>query len=46
MNKNINPTGTILSVNIGTEKGQKKHNIGSCRLIKGIGMEGDAHAGM
>jgi len=38
--------GTVLSVNISDRKGEKKHNIGSCTLIKGQGMDGDAHAGM
>jgi MOSC domain-containing protein YiiM len=38
--------GTILSVNTSDKKGQKKKNIGSCLLVKGLGMEGDAHAGM
>ncbi|HVN72944.1 MAG TPA: MOSC domain-containing protein [Desulfomonilia bacterium] len=46
MKKKIHQYGTILSVNIGAEKGQKKHDISRCRLIEGIGMEGDAHAGM
>jgi MOSC domain-containing protein YiiM len=39
-------SGTILSVNISGSKGEKKHNIGSCILVKGQGMNGDAHAGM
>jgi MOSC domain-containing protein YiiM len=38
--------GTILSVNVSLEKGQKKHNIGRCLLTEGLGIEGDAHAGM
>jgi MOSC domain-containing protein YiiM len=38
--------GTIRSVNIGDRKGEKKHNIGTCLLLKGQGMDGDAHAGM
>jgi len=37
--------GKILSVNISKDKGEKKINIGRCRLIKGKGLEGDAHAG-
>jgi molybdopterin adenylyltransferase len=39
-------TGTILSVNISSRKGQKKHGIGTCILMKDYGVEGDAHAGM
>jgi MOSC domain-containing protein YiiM len=42
----VSKKGTILSVNISDKKGEKKHNIGSCLLIKGLGMESDAHAGM
>ena len=37
--------GTILSVNVSDKKGQKKHNIGTCLLTKGVGLKGDAHAG-
>ena len=37
--------GRILSVNVSDAKGQKKHNIGKCLLVKGLGFEGDAHAG-
>jgi MOSC domain-containing protein YiiM len=37
--------GRIISVNISSDKGEKKHNVGTCRLIKGMGLENDAHAG-
>lgn len=37
--------GTILSVNIADEKGKKKNNIDSGRLIENFGMAADAHAG-
>lgn len=37
--------GKIISVNISSEKGEKKHNIGKARLIKDFGLENDAHAG-
>jgi len=37
--------GKVLSVNIAAEKGEKKHNIGKCRLLKDLGLENDAHAG-
>jgi MOSC domain-containing protein YiiM len=37
--------GKVLSVNISDEKGEKKHNIGKCRLLRDIGLENDAHAG-
>ena len=46
MEKHKLPKGTILSVNVSSDKGQKKHNIGKCLLVEGLGMEGDAHAGM
>ncbi len=39
-------TGQVVSVNISSRKGQKKHGIGACILRKGYGAEGDAHAGM
>lgn len=38
--------GRVLSVNISENKGEKKHNIEACRLIKDFGLEHDAHAGM
>jgi len=44
--KDMYREGTILSVNVSSEKGQKKHNIGRCQLAQGLGIEGDAHAGM
>ena len=37
--------GKILSVNISEEKGGKKRNVGSCLLLEGKGLSGDAHAG-
>ncbi len=37
--------GRVLSVNISKDKGEKKYNIGQCRLIKDKGLEDDAHAG-
>lgn len=37
--------GNILSVNIGTEKGQKKQPVGSTKVIENFGLQGDAHAG-
>ena len=46
MGKDNYPKGTILSVNVSSDKGQKKNNIGKCLLVEGLGMEGDAHAGM
>jgi MOSC domain-containing protein YiiM len=38
--------GTVISVNIGSEKGRKKLNVGTCLLVEDLGMAGDAHAGM
>lgn len=37
--------GKIISVNISKEKGEKKYNVGKCVLLKGLGLENDAHAG-
>lgn len=37
--------GKILSVNISDKKGEKKHNVGNCRLLVGKGLVDDAHAG-
>ena len=37
--------GKIVSVNISDNKGEKKHNVEQCRLIKDMGLENDAHAG-
>jgi MOSC domain-containing protein YiiM len=38
-------TGKIISVNISKDKGEKKHNIEKCLLIKDMGLKDDAHAG-
>jgi MOSC domain-containing protein YiiM len=38
-------TGKIISVNISKDKGEKKHNIQKCILIKDKGLKDDAHAG-
>lgn len=40
-----NEEGTVLSVNISTEKGTKKKNVGACRLVKDWGIADDGHAG-
>jgi len=37
--------GRVLSVNISKDKGEKKHQIGRCNVLKGLGLENDAHAG-
>ncbi|OPY66462.1 MAG: MOSC domain protein [Syntrophorhabdus sp. PtaU1.Bin002] len=37
--------GTVVSVNISQNKGEKKHNIERCMLIKDMGLRDDAHAG-
>lgn len=37
--------GKIISVNISEGKGEKKRNVGTCRLLKDKGLAGDAHAG-
>jgi len=38
-------TGRIISVNISASKGEKKRNVGKCRLLKDKGLADDAHAG-
>lgn len=38
-------TGRILAVCVSKNKGERKHNIGSSKLLKDLGLEGDAHAG-
>jgi MOSC domain-containing protein YiiM len=37
--------GTVLSVNISQEKGEKKHNIGCGLLLVNHGLKDDAHVG-
>lgn len=37
--------GKVISVNISDKKGEKKHGIDKCMLIKDMGLENDAHAG-
>ncbi|MBM4055053.1 MAG: MOSC domain-containing protein [Planctomycetes bacterium] len=37
--------GKIVAVCISEKKGIQKRNIGTCKAIKGYGLEGDAHAG-
>jgi MOSC domain-containing protein YiiM len=35
----------VISVNVSDNKGEKKHPIGTCRLLEGHGLDADAHAG-
>ncbi|MDR3588589.1 MAG: MOSC domain-containing protein [Negativicutes bacterium] len=37
--------GSIVAVSVSANKGERKHNVKSARLIVGQGLEGDAHAG-
>jgi len=37
--------GRIVAVNISLQQGQRKKNVDSSFLLKGLGLEGDAHAG-
>ncbi len=41
----VKKKGKVVSVNISQKTGEKKRNVGFCRLIKDFGLEGDAHAG-
>ena len=38
-------TAKVISVNVSKDKGEKKHNIQKCLLIKDMGLKDDAHAG-
>jgi MOSC domain-containing protein YiiM len=38
--------GSVISVNISSDKGQKKHGIGAGLLLENHGLARDAHAGM
>lgn len=38
-------TARVISVNVSKDKGEKKHNIEQCLLIKDMGLKDDAHAG-
>jgi len=38
-------TARVISVNVSKDKGEKKHNIEKCLLIKDMGLKDDAHAG-
>ncbi|MDR2018785.1 MAG: MOSC domain-containing protein [Syntrophobacterales bacterium] len=37
--------GKVVSVNVSDNKGEKKHNIGQCKVIRAFGLENDAHGG-
>ena len=37
--------GSVISVNVSDNKGEKKHNVERCLLREGHGLETDAHAG-
>ncbi|MDD5712338.1 MAG: MOSC domain-containing protein [Smithellaceae bacterium] len=45
MKKTNKSEGVVLSVNISDKKGEKKRNVGECRLLVRHGVEKDAHAG-
>jgi molybdopterin adenylyltransferase len=38
-------TARVISVNVSKDKGEKKHNIEKCLLVKDKGLKDDAHAG-
>jgi len=38
-------TARVISVNVSKDKGEKKHNIEKCMLVKDMGLKDDAHAG-
>jgi MOSC domain-containing protein YiiM len=37
--------GRIVAVSVSANKGERKSNVESARLLPGLGLEGDAHAG-
>lgn len=37
--------GKIISITVREGKGEKKNNVGTCRLLKGKGLTGDVSAG-
>jgi MOSC domain-containing protein YiiM len=40
----MNPCGKVVAVNISARKGTRKKNVGSSRLVPGLGLKDDAHA--
>ncbi|NWF53253.1 MAG: MOSC domain-containing protein [Syntrophaceae bacterium] len=40
----MNPWGKVVAVNISARKGTRKKNVGSSRLVPGLGLKDDAHA--
>jgi MOSC domain-containing protein YiiM len=42
---NATNKGRIVSVNVSAKRGVKKSPVGTCRLIKDQGLQGDGHAG-
>lgn len=45
MARSSGESGTVVSVNISRTKGVRKSPIAGCRIVPGLGLEGDAHAG-
>jgi molybdopterin adenylyltransferase len=43
--RSIGEAGTVVSVNISRVKGVRKAPVQGCRVVPGLGFEGDAHAG-
>ena len=37
--------GTVVAVNISQTKGDQKQNVGKAQILKGFGIQGDAHGG-
>ncbi len=37
--------GAVVSVNVSRTKGVRKAPVAGCRVVRGLGLEGDAHAG-
>lgn len=41
----MNERGKIVAINVSSEKGTRKKNVGRSRLLAGFGLEADAHGG-
>ncbi len=45
MARSSGEAGTVVSINISRTKGVRKSPVPGCRIVPGLGFEGDAHAG-
>ncbi len=45
MARSVGEAGAVVSVNVSRTKGVRKVPVAGCRVVRGLGLEGDAHAG-